>query len=527
MSGPNMATQCRPGETLYIDEFPPAPIYLCGLRGTFEQPIVITRRPGYVVSLPLTDPAGWANQIAYRRQEAGNYPVVGPVSNMAALMLSDCQFVLLRDLEFEDCWPTAIYLDRCQNIGIVDCHFRGGTIAIGANGIDTRDILIESCSWQQTDENEMWDGITWDEIHGSYENASRAVDLANDQRQYDGDFFRAWNIAGAVTIRGNRIRDAFNGIHFFNSVDALPPGKKSDTLKFNGGRAAASGVLIEDNLFERVRDNCIEPEEHAWNWVVRNNSFADCYATYSFEFERAGWFFIYNNHHWILNPPGRLTEDSRTGGSGFKCGGEQRNEGGIYVFNNSWLFQGTERLFRKGAIGRLRHYNNAVKTLPNFNGRLFGKNWKKRDDFDVTPEQLADAESKRFTRRWTQMGIEMNGDWICDNNSVESYRDAGYALGPGTRDKDPGYDGPVDTRGLPILRPSRRMRRAGVEWQLELPGYEETQRAAEDKREKLGEQYRMTIPARGPVGAGVPKKFLEQIGCRLTFLPDDPFRFER
>ena len=71
------------------------------------------------------------------------------------------------------------------------------------------------------------------------------------------------------------------------------------------------------------------------------------------------------------------------------------------------------------------------------------------------------------------------------------------------------------------------MRRAGVEWQMELPGYEETQRAAEKKREKLGEQYRMTIPARGPVGAGVPKKFLEQIGCRLTFLPDDPFRFKR
>ena len=184
---------------------------------------------------------------------------------------------------------------------------------------------------------------------------------------------------------------------------------------------------------------CALISKRAWRWCTSERK-------RGFEFERAGWFFIYNNHHWILNPPGRLTEDSRTGGSGFKCGGEQRNEGGIYVFNNSWLFQGTERLFRKGAIGRLRHYNNAIKTLPNFNGRFFGKNWNARDDFDVTPEQLAKAESNRFTRRWNQMGIEMNGDWICDNNSVESYRQAGYALGSGTRDKDPGYDGPVDSR---------------------------------------------------------------------------------
>ncbi len=517
----------RPGDTLYIEDLLPAPVFLNGLRGTYERPIVITRRSKVPVELPHDDPAHFANRIAYLRQEAGSYPVIGSEADQAALVLRDCQFVLLRDLHFEDCWPTAVYIDRSQNIGIVDCSFYGGTFAIGANGLETRDILVEGCSWQQTEEGEMWDRIPWEAIHGSYENASREVEPETDQRHYDGDFFRAWDIGGSVTIRGNHIRDAFNGIHFFNSTDALAPGVVSNTLRFNSGRRAATRVLIENNLFERIRDNCVEPEDHAWNWVVRNNSFADCYAPYSLELDRAGWLFIYNNHHWLLDLPGKANDGGRKGGSGFKSGGDQLNEGGIYVFNNSWLFLGRERLFRKGVIGRLRHYNNAIKVRGDSEGRLFGSKWNKPDDLDASPEEFAAAEEKRFTRRWKELRIAMDGDWIWDNNSIEDYRGAGYALGPGTRAEDPGFTEPVEGDPLPFLPPSRRMSEAGAAWRMQLPGYEPTQLAEKDERKRLGEQYEMEIPAGGPVGAGVPKEFLDRIDRRMTFLPDPPFKYCR
>ena len=71
--------------------------------------------------------------------------------------------------------------------------------------------------------------------------AGAAVSVAKDQRHFDGDFFRAWDIAGNVTIRNNTIRDAFNGIHFFNRVDLLDHGVTGDPLLFNGHRRSPEG----------------------------------------------------------------------------------------------------------------------------------------------------------------------------------------------------------------------------------------------------------------------------------------------
>jgi len=510
----------RPGQTLFLEQKEFAPIVLTGLRGTYDKPIIVTRSKKGVISLPLTDPSGYANRIAYKRQESGFYPSVGQAADQAALVLSDCQYVLVRDLAFKDCWQTSIYIDRSQNIAILDCDFSGGTIAIGANGIETRDILIQGCSWQQTEKNVMWDSIDWEAIHGSYENAERGVDLDNDYRHFDGDFFRAWNIAGNVTIRENTIKDAFNAIHFFNSVDALPPGVRGDTLRFNSGRRSSSNVLIENNLFERIRDNCIEPEDHAWNWVVRGNSFADCYAPYSFELDRAGWFYVYNNHHWMENPPGSKAKSERKGGSGFKCGGKQDNEGDIYVFNNSWLFKNGERLFRKGTLGRLKHYNNAVKVLGG-RSRLFGSDWQLSDEADASTEQIAKSEQRRFTQRWDHFQIEMNGDWVFDKNGIDAYRFAGYEFGEGTKSKDPGYTKPSGPAKLPVLRPGKHTQNAGVAWRMRLPGFNEAVRADA----KAAANYELLIPKGGPVGAGVSKGLLKILEAHLTFLPDPPLNY--
>ena len=106
------ASEVAPGTRILIDDCVSAPIVLTGLRGTYDNPIVIERGPKVVISLPSADPAREANLIALKRQEGGFFPSVGQVADRAALVLSDCQFVQINGLKFKNCWPTAIYLDR-------------------------------------------------------------------------------------------------------------------------------------------------------------------------------------------------------------------------------------------------------------------------------------------------------------------------------------------------------------------------------------------------------------------------------
>lgn len=498
---------------IYIEQCGNDPIVLTGLHGTWDNPIVVTQNPDATITLTKPDLERYFNTIAFKRQEAGYFPSVGQNADDAALILRNCQFVLIRDLNFVDCWPTALYLDECQNIAVKDCDFKRGTIAIGANGTTTRDLLIEGCTFAQTDPKEMWNKIRWESIHGSFSAGGYRVELDNGRHSLDGDFFRAWDIVGHVTLRGNTIRDAFNGIHFFNRVDRLEVVEPAKAPRFNGNRRSANTVLIENNLFERVRDNCIEPEDHAWNWVVRGNRFADCYAPYSFEFERGGWFYIYDNHHWVLKKPGSGSRDSC---SGFKTKGTQKNDGDFYVFNNSWLFKNGERTFRKQKLARLKHYNNAIKDTQK-NGRFFGS-----QSLEYNPSgELLKAEEKRFTRRWDEFHIEMNGDWIWDGQTIEAYRDAGYDFGGKTKARDPGFRAPTGRGRLQSLNPGDRMVNAGAGWTMYHPGFTEAATSREPEHSKI---YRLKIPADGPVGAGLPEDLRKQIDDFLSFVPSPPFR---
>ena len=502
------------------------PIIYSGLRGTYDKPITITGNQTIKVNVFGEDPDAAANRIAYLRQENGYFPSVGQVFDQAALVLQDCQHVVLQGLKFDACWPTALYLNNCQNIAIVDCRFGACTNAIGANGVDTRDIWIERCSFNPVSKGYLWDTLDWNQVHGSYENADKGGVVKGDQRHLDGDFFRAWNIAGNVTIRDCDIIDAFNGIHFFNTVDDLSDGENRTMVRFNNGRRSAFNVLIENNRFVRVRDNCIEPEDHAWNWVVRSNTFKDCFAPYSFELNRAGWFYIYDNHHW-------RTDDlkivgKRNGGAGFKFGGQQRNEGDIYIFNNSWLFEGNERLLRQKTLGRMKHFNNAIRQK-NAKHRLFGSGSLKVNKSNKAKDILK-AEKKRFTRRWRDFGIEMDGDWICEakGSRIDHYRFAGYALGVNTKRKNPKFtkftkDRPKNVGGGEWLKPSPKARKSGIGWQMKLPGFDEAGKGSG----KFQDRYIVDIPAGSSVGAGLSLEQILYLESKLRFVPDEPVKLPK
>ena len=422
------------------------PIILDGKHGTQQRPIIIRPDTGKTITFKSDysehQARLWLNKVADRRQRGGYYPSVGQLGDQASLILRNCQYVVIQGFDFEDCWPGAIYLDECQYIAIHDIDFRRGTIAIGVNGLNSHDIIVQHCHWQQdtSDTNKMWSEVPWGRIHGASDNSQDggSVDLDDDFRHWDGDFFRAWDVAGNIIIRQNTITDAFNGIHFFNRIDQLPPGRDALSLPFNDGRRSSANVLIEKNTFVRVRDNIFEPEGYGWNWVIRHNELKDCYRPFSFEFERAGWIYVYGNKGAFLKKPSTKLSDAdqekfkdelRQSSSLFKPKGTQANEGPIFVAYNSWYFESGKGILPKFSLGNLVHANNAIEFKKPSKGRLFGNGGHMPSSipFDLEAEEM--DEQQRFTRRWRDYNIKMDGDLTNDALYPVGYRMLGYAIG--------------------------------------------------------------------------------------------------
>jgi hypothetical protein len=440
------AARLKPGGKLVLERARyRTPITINGKRGSQNKPIVI-RGPKATLGSDM-DFKGYrvkANKLADAHQEAGSFPGLYYLADDAALVLKDCQWVIIEDLRFENCWPTAIYLDNCQHIFIRRVSFRGGTFAIGAVGPHTRHLLIEDCDWVQDLDSHgatdilsirkdghtrsdlsaadcaLWSRIPWKAVHGvGEEDGPIAVDT--DARAYDGDFFRAWTIAGYVVIRNNIIADAFNGVHLFNQASA--------STKTNFAR----NVVIEDNWFIRVRDNAVEPEDFAWNWTIRRNKFVDCYYPFSFEMETSGHFYVYGNLGWNIHVPGP-EGDTHASGAVFKLPEQHLADGPHYIFNNTWMLRGP--IVKKKRISGFEHRNNLIGYAEGAEGFKWascpplGKNW----NIGTTPvTDLEDrflTERECFTRSWKSLGIVFDGDFVGHPDFPENFRTAGYNLGP-------------------------------------------------------------------------------------------------
>ncbi len=465
------AARLKPGAKLHLNSAQfHAPITVNGKRGSQNKPIVI-RGPKATIGSDINF-AGYrkkANELADAHQKAGSFPGVYFLADDASLLLRDCQWVIIEDLLFENCWPTAIYLDNCQHIFIRRVSFRGGTFAIGAAGPYTRHLLIEDCDWVQDLDSHgaadilsirrnghvradlspgdcaLWGKIPWKAVHGARKEDG-PVEVETDARAYDGDFFRAWTIAGYVIIRNNIITDAFNGVHFFNQA--------SVSTKANFAR----NVVIEDNWFIRVRDNAVEPEDFAWNWTIRRNKFVDCYMPFSFEMQTSGHFYVYGNLGWNIHVPGP-EGDTHASGALFKLADQHQADGPHYVFNNTWLLRGP--IVKKKRISGFEHRNNLLgyaESAEKFKWKScspLGNNWSanKQPRSDVDDRFI--FERACFTRSWKSLGIVFDGDFIGHPDFPAALQAAGYKIGPNARsgtvkfiDETPGVP-----RGLRISSP--------------------------------------------------------------------------
>ncbi|GLR59325.1 right-handed parallel beta-helix repeat-containing protein [Rhizobium indigoferae] len=425
----------------------PDRLVISGKSGSPSEPIIIYG-PGAAIGskTDFEDYRVEGNRLSKRMEDEGKFPGLYYLADDAALIVRDCQWIILEDLRFDGCWPTAVYFDNCQNVIVRGVHFRGGTFAIGATGGNTRHMLVEGCSWIQDKsgkgeidlasivknghpdpnppppQTELWSKTLWTQIHGAAKDGFPVKDT--DARAFDGDFFRAWTIAGYVVIRKNIVIDAFNAVHMFNEAAA-------DRVQ-----AYCKNVLIEDNWFVRIRDNAVEPENHAFNWTVRHNKFVDCYMPFSFEMVSSGHFYVYGNLGWNAHKPGPLTDD-HAAGQLLKFPDTREVSGPHYVFNNTWLTR--MAVAKKKRFAGFYHFNNAI-ALREPNGapavdppNVFGSQWAAPDSPDFSPEDLILSEEKRFTKRWEALAIVFDGDTIEHPNFPDAYRGAAYALGAKSR----------------------------------------------------------------------------------------------
>ena len=165
--------------------------------------------------------------------------------------------------------------------------------------------------------------------------------------------------------------------------------------------------------------------------------------------------------------------------------------------------------------------------MTNGQRRLFGSEWSAPDQ-DNSVDGITIAEKRRFTRRWADFKIEMDGDWIYERDGMDwrDYAIAGYPLGFNTKsDEDPGYEkftkAPNDIAVKQWLKPSTNMQSTGRGWTMRLPGYDES---GEGNGQFQG-RYELQIPKKSGVGAGLSKAQLNYIDQALRFIPDHPLKF--
>jgi hypothetical protein len=425
------------------------PIVLSSLVGTEADPITIYG-PDAVVGRRMTfkNYKETGNKLAAAQEAGGRFPGLYYLADNAAFALKNCQWINIEDLHFEGCWPTAIYLENCQHITLRGLKITGGTFAIGATGTTTRHLLVADCDWVQdpsgngweickairaerTIENELagtqsalWRDINWEQVHGERESSGNRVNVEGDARAYDGDFFRAWNIAGYVVISNNIIADAFNGVHFFNQM----PVSIVD--------ACSRNVLIEKNWFIRIRDNAVEPENFAWNWTIRHNMIVDCYMPFSLEMNRSGYFYIYGNLGWNLLKPGP-ENDQHAKGQLFKFPTEHKADGPHYAFNNSWMLRAP--LAKRKRLAKFVHVNNAVDYYDTNSPAPFGANFADLPPSGLNKQQTLEFEGEHFTRAWESLGIKFDGDVIPHPAFPDASRKAGFPVGMAATGQSPGY----------------------------------------------------------------------------------------
>lgn len=424
------------------------PIRISDRRGTSSKPIIIRGAPGVVFD-------GGRSAEAYREegnrrslevQRRGQYPGLWPFIEEAMITIERCSNVLLENLAIQQCWPTAILVKESQATTLRRLLMEDSTFAVAALGAATYGITVDEVIWcQDVTRERLWRRIPWTAVHGE-----QLVNVDEDWRLFDGDFFRSADIRGGVTIKDCRVEHAFNAVHGFND--------KND-------RRLSYDFAVHDCHFSFIRDNVFEPEDHALNWWFYRNRIINCHKWFSIETSSSGFIYIFANLAWFDEIPGQPGQDNRAGGV-FKLAKHQiAVSGKHYVFNNSFAVRSD--YIRKGTLLGLRHWANAVRYCQPGEGEC-----DVRDCFFGDLTKPPNEIDKRFASDWRSWDIAFADDVIAHGQYKAGLEAAGYGPFAQSQATDPGFLNPLspgpDGSGLALI-PTSPCKGKAAEQAVEMP----------------------------------------------------------
>lgn len=257
-------------------------------------------------------------------------PRLAVATDWSFFRLLGCDGITFENLALSYCWPIAIFCRDSRDIALRGSRITGSTFVLLARDFDlTHDrserFIIEGNAWQQDDspDHDLWRRVDWGQAHGN-EGSDGC------KRYFTGALFAGADIIGNVRFRDNRVSDAYNGIVMWGSRQ-----RQQGLI----GQRRNRNVFVHDNIFERIRDNPVEPEHFAQNWHVRHNKLVNCHAWFSFDGVAGSDWYLYGNVGWFTERQGHPAQKSR-GGKVLKFyEGDALPSRGFYVIHNSWFLR--------------------------------------------------------------------------------------------------------------------------------------------------------------------------------------------
>lgn len=306
------------------------------------RPITITCGPGAVIRGDMAPMEG-------HRTLGLDEGMFGERDNTrAAFRLERVSWITFEGLVAEQVWPCVIYARNCRNLTLARSRFWGSTFVLLVRDDVRRaprsgDIAIVANRWTQDDR--MWAEYDWGDAHH------------RSRRFLNGAFLGTVNVHGPITVRDNDFRHAFNVLRFNITGDIDGQPLSADA------RACNRDILIENNRFEFIRDNPVEPENHARNLWIVGNQIRNCHSWFSFDGVGGGNWYVFGNRGWFDSVP--RADQGHTIGRVFKFDSHfQRDTDRIFVFHNSWFLRAPVAGIGGDSWSEIRDFdfrNNAIE----------------------------------------------------------------------------------------------------------------------------------------------------------------------
>lgn len=275
------------------------------LAGRYSHPAVITTSGTADAPITIRGPGrGRAVLDGGQTRDDGRQGGLEPLDgDFAFLKLFGADHIVLDNLSFENCWPSAIFLRSCKDLSIRNCSGTGGRYFVYARQSDSRPtcgLVLDAVTWVQDPDHDMWDGrVTWREVKGKPK--------AYDASFFNGAMLGTFDIEGQVVVRNCAISHAFNAIRMDVRCKRIEHTEDGPRITRN------RNVRIHNNSFAFIRDNAIEPEMGAEDWCVYNNRLYNCHAAFSIDAVAMRDVILLAN--WVLNDrrPGRIGQSNQGG----------------------------------------------------------------------------------------------------------------------------------------------------------------------------------------------------------------------